>query len=119
MGKEFNTEQMGGLFAGTPPIEALRYLIHEAAAVRSNEPKGSKVIMINDVSRAFFEAPAVRQVCGELPEEDTVDEDRRRDHVGRLKMSLYGTRDAAMNWQEEVAKVMYGWGFKRGKYNSC
>ena len=34
-------------------------------------------------------------------------------------MSLYGTRDAAMNWQEEVAKEMSRWGFKRGKYNPC
>ena len=57
VGKEFNNEQMDGLFAGTPPLEALRFLIHEAATVRSDEPLGSKVLMINDVSRAFFEAP--------------------------------------------------------------
>ena len=34
-------------------------------------------------------------------------------------MSLYGTRDAAMNWQEEVAKEMGKWGFLRGKYSPC
>ena len=34
-------------------------------------------------------------------------------------MSLYGTRDAAMNWQEEVAKEMRKWGFTRGQYNPC
>ena len=34
-------------------------------------------------------------------------------------MSLHGTRDAAMNWQEEVAKEMAKWGFKRGRYNPC
>ena len=34
-------------------------------------------------------------------------------------MSLYGTRDAAMNWQEEVAIFMAKLGFKRGKYNPC
>ena len=60
--------------------------------------------MINDVSRAFFEAPAVRQVCVEIPEEDLTAADRREDNVGHLRMSLYGTRDAAMNWQEEVAR---------------
>ena len=58
VGKEFNTGPMDGLFAGAPPLEALRYLVHEAATVRANEPQGSKVIMINDVARAFFEAPA-------------------------------------------------------------
>ena len=60
--------------------------------------------LVNDVSRAFFEAPAVRQVCIELPEEDANSADRNADNVGHLKRSLYGTRDAAMNWQEEVAK---------------
>ena len=38
---------------------------------------------------------------------------------GRLNYSMYGTRDAATNWQKEVAKVMTQWGFIRGKYNPC
>ena len=38
---------------------------------------------------------------------------------GVLNMSLYGTRDAATNWQKEVAKEMTKWGFERGKYNPC
>ena len=63
VGKEFNNEQMDGLFAGTPRLEALRFLVHEAATVRSGEAMGSKVIMINDVARAFFEAPAMRKIC--------------------------------------------------------
>ena len=37
VGKEFNTEPMDGLFAGAPPLEAMRYIIHEAATVRSGE----------------------------------------------------------------------------------
>ena len=61
----------------------------------------------------------MRQVCVELPTEDTTVVDRQLDNVGHLQMSLYGTRDAAMNWQEEVAKEMQGWGFTRGKYNPC
>ena len=119
VGKEFNNEQMDGLFAGTPPLEALRFLIHEAATVRSDEPLGSKVLMINDVSRAFFEAPAKRNICVELPKEDRTEMDIRHDKVGHLRMSLYGTRDASTNWQEEVAKEMRKWGFMRGRYNPC
>ena len=61
---------MDGLFAGTPPLEAFRLLIQEAATVRTDEPMGSKVLMINDVSRAFFEAPAVRDICIEIPKDD-------------------------------------------------
>ena len=60
--------------------------------------------MVNDVARAFFEAPATRNVCVEIPKEDKTEADVRHDKVGHLRMSLYGTRDAAMNWAEEVAK---------------
>ena len=88
---------MDGLFAGTPPLEALRFLVHEAATVRSGEEMGTKVIMVNDVARAFFEAPAMRNVCIEIPKEDLLEADKRLDKVGHLRMSLYGTRDAAMN----------------------
>ena len=119
VGKEFNNEAMAGIFAATPPLEALRCLIHEAATIRNKNDQYSKVVMINDVSRAFFEAPAVRQVCVELPDEDITSADKIADRVGYLQMSLYGTRDAAMNWQEEVAKEMIKWGFKRGRYNPC
>ena len=62
------------------------------------------MVLISDVSRAFFEAPAMRQVCVELPSEDLSAADKQVDNVGHLQTSLYGTRDAAMNWQEEVAK---------------
>ena len=80
---------------------------------------GSKVIMINDVARAFFEAPAVRNVCVEIPKEDRAEADVRHDKVGHLRMSLYGKRDAAMNWQEEVARELRKIGFRRGRYNPC
>ncbi len=76
-------------------------------------------MMINDVARAFFEAPVKRDVCGEIPEEDLTEEDRRCGVVGKLKMSLYGTRDAAANFQEEVSRFISENGFLKGKYNPC
>ena len=88
MGNEFNDEQMDGLFAGTRPLEAVRCLIHEAATVRADEPPGYKVLMINDVSRAFFEAPAVRNVCVEVPLEDRDEADVKHDRVDHLRKSL-------------------------------
>ena len=93
------------------------FLIHEAATVRSDEPLGSKVLMINDVSRAFFETPAKRNICVGVPKEDRTEMDIRHDKVGHLRMSLYGTRDASTNWQEEVAKEMKAWAFIRSRYN--
>ena len=100
VGKEFNNEAMDGIFAGTPPLEALRYVVHEAAAIRKGQNTHTKIIMTNDVSRAFFEPPAVRQVCVDIPEEDLTSANRKADNAGHLRMSLYGIRDAAMNWQE-------------------
>ena len=61
-------------------------------------------MLITDVSRAFFEAPAKRDLCVELPEEALAAGETVMDTVGKLKASLYGTRDASTNWQEVVAE---------------
>ena len=37
VGKEFADKNADGLFAGTPPLEALRFLVHEAATVEGEE----------------------------------------------------------------------------------
>ena len=63
---------MEGVFAGTPPLEGVRFLTSDVATQDEEE---EKVFMINDVSRAFFEAPIKRNVCIELPEEVTDDSD--------------------------------------------
>ena len=34
--------------------------------------------MVNDVARAFFEAPAIRNVCVEIPKEDKTEADVRQ-----------------------------------------
>ena len=39
-------------------MEALRFLVHEAATVKGEEEEQEKVIMVNYVARAFFEAKA-------------------------------------------------------------
>ena len=50
VGREFNNSKMDGLFAATPPLEALRYLVHRAATTSSGYK--SKCIMINDVEHS-------------------------------------------------------------------
>ena len=111
--KEYNEGEGEGLFASTPPLEALRMLLSEVATSRQRRHGGRQVIMVNDVARAFFEAPVKRTICIELPEEDRGDQDE----VGLLEMSLYGTRDAAANFQAEVRKVMTYAGFRVSRYN--
>ena len=72
--------------------------------------------MVNDVSRAYFCAPARRQVFVELPDEDNTTGDKM---VGELNFSMYGTRDAAQNWGEECAATMKKLGFQRGTASPC
>ena len=91
MGEAFNTRNMDGIFASTPPLDVSRGLIHEAATIRKNECMYPKVLMIKDVARAFFRALAVGQVCIELLDEDRCEADRKHDKDGHLRMSLYGT----------------------------
>ena len=76
------------------------------------------VILVSDVSRAFFEAPAVRKIAVTLPQEALEDHEQGMGMVGILQMSLYGTRDAAVNFQREVTKLMIGLGFSQAKYNA-
>ena len=68
---------------------------------------------ISDVSRAFFEAPARRKIAVLLPAEALGPGEHRDDVVGILKQSLYGTRDAAVNFQHEVAKLMTSLGYRQ------
>ena len=76
-------------------------------------------MMVNDVSRASFEALIVRDVCIELSEEELGGEEDQSEWVGKLNMSLYDTCDAAVDWQDLVAKEMQAIGFRRGVYNPC
>ena len=61
------------LYAATPPIEALRLILHQAA---TNREKNHFKIMTNDVSRAYFYAPIQEgqhiYVYVKLPPEDTL-----------------------------------------------
>ena len=104
------------MFAATPPLEALKLLISDVATV-GVQGEADKILMVADVARAFFEADMRNELCVELPEEAKVEGEG--DMVGYLVKSLYGTRDAAANFQAEVRKFMEGVGFTRGKYNAC
>ena len=98
--QEYNVSKETGIFAATPPLEAVKMQLSEVATVEVGQCSDDKIIMINDVARAFFEAKMNRELCVELPEEAKDEEDVRSDMVGLLLQSLYGTRDAAANFQK-------------------
>ena len=85
------------LFAATPPIEAKKLLIALAVTAgvgySSRRDQGMKLDFI-DVRRAFFHAEARRPVYVKLPPEDS-----EPGKCGRLNRAMYGTRDAAQNWE--------------------
>ena len=60
---------------------------------RGRKQQGVKLDFI-DVRRAYFHAKAKREVFVELPPEDA-----EEGMCGRLLKSMYGTRDAAQNWE--------------------
>ena len=90
--KEFNTGVNPDLYAATPPSECLRLMLSFLASGR----KQGTTLMYADVSRAYFYARAERPVYVDLPIEDKEKGDDGK--CGRLRMSMYGTRDAALNW---------------------
>ena len=71
--------------------------------------------MVNDVRRAYFYAKIQRDVYIELPEEDEM----HGKMLGKLKLCLYGTRDAAKGWQETLSAHLETIGFKRGRGHPC
>ena len=108
VGQEFATHRDDALYASTPPLETLRLIISFAS---SGKDATKRQIMICDVRRAYFYAKATRNLYIELPKEDELGS---ADQLGRLNLSLYGTRDAAKNWQEHLSRHLCSIGFARG-----
>ena len=111
VGREFNVGRDDNLYAATPPLEALRFVISHAATWARGRSRGRRSIMINDVRRAYFYAQIQRDVYIEVPPEDP---GSGPNVLGKLKLCLYGTRDAAKGWQDELSQQLEGIGFIRG-----
>ena len=98
-------------YAATPPSESLKLMLHRLASNRKFK------LLYADVSRAYFYAPAARPVYVQLPDEDKEPGDEGM--CGKLRVSMYGTRDAAMNWANEYAETLRAAGFVQGKTSPC
>lgn len=105
------------IFSATPPLETLRALIAKAACEDPGESRDPYKILLVDVSRAHFYAPATREVYIRLPPEDPKANDGTT--CGKLLRTMYGTLDAADHWAEHYSKVLAAAGFERGKASPC
>ena len=98
--REINTSKRNDLFEATPPLEAWKTVLSIAASGNKGE-----VVMVNDISRAFFHAPAKRKV---------------EEHMcGRLDFSMYGTFDGAQNWFDAYSQQLRDVGSQQGTSSPC
>ena len=76
VGREIEMDDRPDLFAATPPLESLRYILSLCASTQGTR-KPHRVLSV-DVKRAYFYAPARRSIFIELPAEDRLpgDEDQ-------------------------------------------
>ena len=111
--KEFNNKKCDDLFAGTPPVEAMRAIISMAASGTT-----PKTLMTVDVSRAYMYAKCRSEMYVELCPE-AYEEDGDEKCCWRLEKAMYGTRSAAQDWQHEIKRRMLSIGYLQGKSNPC
>ena len=112
MAREINTHKRNDLFAATFLLEALKMTISMLATANDGE-----IFMINDMSRAFFHARVKRHVYVQLPKDDQ--SPCEGNMCGKLKCSMYGTRDVAKNWYEEYSPQSVAIGFQQGGTSPC
>ena len=110
-----DTSSAPDMFAATPPIEALRFIMSCAASQTGSNRKN--IITSNHFRRAYFYAPSVRRVFIKIPEEDYEEGDENM--CAELDFSMYGTRDAAHNWEIEYTNFLTNIGFKSGSASPC
>ena len=111
--KDIKTNNRPDLFAATPPIEHVKYLVSRLAS--SQRGRSPTRLMVQDVKKGDFLANATRKIYVELPPEE--DEHGK---VGLLLKSLYGTRDAALIWTACYTSVLTDkLGFNQGQSTPC
>ena len=115
VGRKITTDQRPDLFAATPPIESLRVISSMCASNRRGH--GPYGILSSDVKRPHFFVKGTGIIYIEVPIGDRELGDENE--IGRLNLSLYGRRDAAMNWQHEFTTTLVNEGFIRRNVSPC
>ena len=80
------------------------------------DPRSRRSLSSSTLSAHFY-AEAQRPIYIQMPAEDPRASDG--DGVAVLRKSLYGTQDAAANWENEYSKTLVAAGYARGKASGC
>ena len=112
--QEFKVGSFADLFAGMPPLEAKKALFSLAASGLHASGNPLKLAFI-DVKKAYLYAKVTRPTYVALPPEVAAPPRV----CGRLMVSLYGTRDAAMNWEREYTDTLKAIGLVQGRSSPC
>jgi hypothetical protein len=112
--QEFKDSPSLEMFAGTPPWEAKKILFSIMASRPHKNGKDLKVGLI-DVKKAYLYAKSRKPTYIKLPEEFGAPPGM----CGKLNVSLYGTRDAASNWEREYTETFQNMGLKQGLSSPC
>ena len=115
VGREIKNDSRLDLFAPTPPLEVMKLILSQCAKCQSKQRPN--IVAVVDIKRAYFYAPVQREMYIKLPAEDMLPGEE--DMVGLLKLSLYGTRDAAQNWIRHYTGVLVKLGFQQGLASPC
>ena len=103
-------EQRWDLYSPTPPLEAIKMQVALVARAQVKGNHGDPTCLLHsDVSRAYFNAPVKGNIYVMVPGED----DRcSPGWCGKLAYSMYGTREAATNWEDHYAEWLVKSGFQ-------
>eukprot|EP00971_Amphidinium_carterae_P223273 4430197-Amphidinium_carterae.4 len=78
----------------------------------SQIPLSRRQLLVLDVSRAYFHPECKRKLYRQLPDED----DTPR-ILGRLRKTMYGTRNAAASWEDYHKEAFERSGQRQGKFS--
>ena len=110
--KDSNVDKRLDLFAATPPLEYLRYLVSRCVSSQLGSRKTK--LMIHDVKKAYFYVSATRDVYVELPPGRA-----QPGMCAKLHKFPKGNRDAALNWAQAYSEVLIKMGFRKGLSSPC
>ena len=101
-----------GLYAATPPLEMVKFLIMKAA-MRCKRGEVRKVMLI-DIGKAHLYAPIEGEEFVDLPPERA-----KPGKCAKLLYTLYGLRTAASSWEREYSRTLEEVGFRPGTASTC